>query len=120
MKTKVGKLNLTIRKAILQDYQFCYRVAKRNMSYYVEKYWGKKISEIYRQSFNFDNTWIVIYSKKRIAYFRMKTEFEVLYLEDMQISGLMRGKGIGTYLMKIAFYCSKLYNNNTFIYKINI
>ena len=101
MKIKVGKLNLTIRKAILQDYQFCYRIAKRNMSYYIEKYWNKQISEIYRQAFDYNNTWIVIYDKKRVAYFRIKTEPKFLYFEDMQVSGLMRGKGVGTCLMKL-------------------
>ena len=101
MKAKIGGYNLRIRKATWQDYQFCHRLAKRNMSSYVKKYWGGWNSKLYRQNFNPKNTMIVLYKNKRIAFFRIKPEPDCLYLEDMQISGSMRKKGIGTGLMRI-------------------
>lgn len=98
---KRDKLSLTIRRALWEDYQFCHKLAKQNMSHYIKKYWGGWSPRLYRKGFNPKNTWIVLYNKKRIAFFRTKTKKGSLYFEDMQVSKLMRGKGIGTYLMKL-------------------
>jgi GNAT superfamily N-acetyltransferase len=101
MKAKIGNLSLIIRNATKQDYQFCYRLTKQNMLQYFTKYWGGWKSEVFRKDFNPSTTKIILKDNIRVGYYVLKSGPLCCYVDNMQLSRLVRGKGVGTYLMRL-------------------
>lgn len=112
-------LNLIkIRKATWQDYQYCYKLSKKNMSGYFTKYWGGWKPEKFREDFDPKETKIIKKNKRRIGYYVLKNKSDHYYIDNIQISPLMRGKGIGTYILKMIE--KEVLNTNIKIIRLNV
>ncbi|EKE26347.1 MAG: GCN5-related N-acetyltransferase [uncultured bacterium (gcode 4)] len=92
---------IKIRKAIEQDYKYCYRLTKINMLGYFTKYWGGWKSENFLKNFNHSETNIILKNDRRIGYYVIKNKSDYYYLDNIQISPLMKGKWIGSFIMKL-------------------
>ena len=110
MIIKVNNCELRIRRCTDEDYWFVYNLLKRNMSYFYMKYWGGWNSKKFRNNFNKKNIKIIEYKNKRIAYYTLRFKNNYSYVDDIQISTLMRGKGIGTYLIYLMETETKKHN----------
>lgn len=91
---------IKIKKSTKQDYQYCYRLTKTNMLNYFTKYWGGWKSEVFRKNFDLKSTKIIFKNNRRVGYYVLKNKNDHFYLDNIQISPVLIGKGIGTYLMK--------------------
>jgi len=72
---------------------------KKNMSGFYKKYWGGWKPKVFRKNFNKNNIKIVEYKNRRIAYYTLKFRDNHTYIDDIQISRFMRGKGLGTHIV---------------------
>lgn len=88
-----------IRKYSNKDYWFAYTLLKRNMLPFFKKYWGGWDPKNFRSNLNAKNIKIIEYKNKRVGYYDLKFEKTFSYLNNIQISNLLRSKGLGTYLM---------------------
>jgi ribosomal protein S18 acetylase RimI-like enzyme len=101
MKSCNDPLSIKTRRSTLNDYSFCYLLAKSNMYNLVVKHWKSWNPKLYRKSFDISNTRIVLNKNKRIGFFRIRKEPSLIYLMDMQVSKKMQGKGIGKYILEL-------------------
>ncbi len=92
--------SIKIKKSTKQDYQYCYRLTKTNMLDYFTKYWGGWKPEVFRKDFDLKSTKIIFKNNRRVGYYVLKNKEDHFYLDNIQISPILIGKGIGTYLMK--------------------
>lgn len=95
----INNLKFDIRQCVVGDYWFCYFLSKRNMLPYVVKHWGGWNPQAYKKGFDKRNVKIVEHKNKRIGFYNLVIAGGYAYLNDIQISKLMRGKGLGTKLL---------------------
>lgn len=95
----VGGMQLTVSPATRHDYRFCYRLTKRNMLELFTRHWGGWEQGRFRNDLDLDGTRIVRHGSRRIAYFTVRECPTSFYVDNMQVSGRYRGKGLGTFLM---------------------
>ncbi len=100
MRIKVGNLDLTIRKATLQDYNYCYKLFKRDMYQVIEKYWGWKKGK-FRNNFILSQVKILEYNNKRFGFYQISIENGDYYIKEIHISNNLKRKGIGSKLLSI-------------------
>lgn len=98
---KIKELKFKIRNCTDKDYIFVYNLLKRNMKALFEKHWGGWNPKVFRQSFNKNNTKIIEYKTKKVAFYDLKFKKNFSYIHNVQVSGLMQGKGLGTFLMSL-------------------
>lgn len=101
MKFKFKNHDLVIRLASWQDYQFCYRLTKRNMEQYAKRHQGSWSPSAYRKEFDPEKTKIILNNGRRVGYYMITNETKSLYIDKLQISAPLRGKGLGTKLMEL-------------------
>ena len=99
VRIEVERMQLTVTPATRHDYSFCYRLTKRNMLELFIRHWGGWEPGRFRSDFGLDGTRIVRHGSMRIAYFTVREEPKSFYVDNMQVSGRYRGKGLGTRLM---------------------
>lgn len=102
MLIKIKKRIFKIRNCNNTDYWFVYGITKNNMHSFFLKHWGGWNPKVFRETFNKKNIKfkIVEYKTKRIAYSALRIEKKHTYIDNIQITTLMRGKGIGECLLK--------------------
>jgi ribosomal protein S18 acetylase RimI-like enzyme len=115
---KIKNLRFKINSCKDEDYWFVYNLLKRNMYPFFKKYWGGWNPKSFREGFNKKNIKIIRYKNKRIAYYDFKLEQNYSYINNIQVSGLMRGKGLGTFLLNLMEKESKKYNLNRIRLKV--
>ena len=81
------------------DYWFVYKLLKNNMLALFTKHWGGWDPKVFREAFKKENIKIVEHKNKRIAYYNLEFKDKFSYIHNVQVSTLMRGKGLGTFLM---------------------
>ena len=98
-----NKFEVKLRKCKGSDYVFVYNLSKKNMKKYVDKYWGGWKPEKFKKNFNKNiaNTVIAEYHSKRIGFYALDIRDKKIHINDVQIIKNHRGKGLGTYLMKL-------------------
>lgn len=101
------KIDYTTRPATNLDYRYCYKLTKQNMFDLFCRHWGGWVSSAFRDDFNVDATTMILCGKRRIGYYSLKDEEEGLYLDNLQLSPLVQGKGIGTDILKTILHCNK-------------
>lgn len=99
MILKVGDLEFKIRNCNDEDYVFAYNLSKRNMSKLFARHWGGWNPSIFRKGFDLNDIRVVEYKEKRVAYYDLKFEEDFAFLNNIQVSGLMKNKGLGSALM---------------------
>ncbi len=91
--------SIIIKKATWKDYQYCYRLTKKNMFPYFKKYWGGWNPKAFRKDFNPLETKIILKNNRRIGFYVLQERNNCFYISNIQISPTMTGKGIGTYVL---------------------
>ena len=101
MQIKVDGRIIKIRNSSWDDYNYCYTLAKRNMQPVYKKHKLEWKPKIYRKNFVPKFVKLLEYNNRRIGFYRLVFKENSWYLSDLQISGLLRGKGIGTKIMML-------------------
>lgn len=97
----MAQLSFTLRPATERDYRYCYDLAKRNMYDLFCRHWGGWDASKFRESFHPAKITIVSVKGKRRGFFALdKRSDNSIHIENIQLSPLIRGKGIGTILMQ--------------------
>ena len=91
---------ISILKCKNDDYRFVYNLSRRNMEHYVKEHWGGWNSKIFRDTFDKSNIKIVKYKKRKVGFYDIAIEGCEMYLKNIQITLMLRGKGVGAFLMK--------------------
>lgn len=99
-KLKMLFNEISILKCKNDDYRFVHDLSKRNMEHYVKKHWGGWDSKIFSDSFNQNNIKIVKYKKRKVGFYDTAIDGNEMYLKNIQITSMLRGKGVGAFLMK--------------------
>lgn len=110
MKIKLPNATIITREAKWTDYNYCYRLARRNMFPYYQKHTIEWSPKNYRENFNIHNITIIELNNRRIGFFKFEIRQDNWYLADLQISRYQRGKGIGKYVMS---YIESIATKNT-------
>ena len=101
MQIKISNKIINIRNSTWDDYQYCYRLTKKNMQSFYKKHklgWKPKS---FRNNFDTKFIKILEYNGRRIGFYKLIFKENSWYLADLQISGIFRGKGIGSRTMKL-------------------
>lgn len=93
-------MKYSIRPACDADYQYCYRLTKRNMYDLFCRHWGGWVPAEFRKGFNPDNVSIVIMNERRVGYLSIKPDDQGMYIENIQLSPSLHGRGIGTEILE--------------------
>ena len=93
--------DLKIRNCHDKDYTFVLNLLKKNMYPSFIKHWGEWNSKSFKDHFKKDIIKIVEYKKRRIAFYELKFKKDCGYINSIQITPFMQGKGIGTYLINL-------------------
>ncbi|MDP6627229.1 MAG: GNAT family N-acetyltransferase [Methanopyri archaeon] len=99
MRIEVERMQFSITPATRLDYRFCYRLTKRNMLELFNRHWGGWEPGRFRIDFDLEGTRIIRHGSRRVAYFTVRECPTSFYVDNMQISGRYRGKGLGSCLM---------------------
>ena len=89
-----------LRPAIGADYQYCYKLTKRNMFEFYIRHWGRWVPFAFRKRFKVETTTMVIRAGRRIGYYSLKVKGEGLYLDNIQLSPQVHGRGLGADLIE--------------------
>jgi len=95
MKTG-AQLEYILRPASEADYQYCYRLTKRNMYDLFCRHWGGWNPSKFRQSFHPENISMIIINGRRVGYLSIKNDDIGIYIDNVQLSPALHGRGIGT------------------------
>jgi ribosomal protein S18 acetylase RimI-like enzyme len=90
----------SIRPATEADYPYCYRLIKRNMFDLFCHHWGGWGRGAFRKGFDAETVSMVIVNNRRAGYFCLKRIQEGLYLDNIQLSPSIQGRGVGTAILK--------------------
>ncbi|WP_144053598.1 GNAT family N-acetyltransferase [Methylotuvimicrobium buryatense] len=93
-------MKYSIRPACDADYQYCYRLTKRNMFDLFCRHWGGWASGEFRKSFNPDHISMVVMHGRRVGYLSVKRDDCGVYIENIQLSPFLHGRGIGTEILE--------------------
>lgn len=70
---------------------------------YFCRHWGGWNPAEFKKSFITDNIKVIIISGKRAGFLSLKVFSESIYIENIQLSPKIHGKGIGTKILKQVF-----------------
>ena len=100
---KSDRLEYQTRPATEIDYQYCYELTKVNMYDLFCRHWGGWVASAYRDDFDLDATTIIIHNSSRVGYFSLKKNKQELYLDNLQLSRSIQGRGLGTRILRDIF-----------------
>ncbi|WP_198022094.1 GNAT family N-acetyltransferase [Algiphilus aromaticivorans] len=63
------------------------------------RHWGGWVPAEFRKSFNPDNVSMVIMNGRRVGYMSVRRDDQGIYVENIQLSPSLHGKGVGTELL---------------------
>jgi len=92
-------MNYDVRPATSDDYAYCYRLTKRNMYELFCKHWGGWVPTEFRKGFIVEDVSIVIIAGKRAGFLSTKKKHTSVYIDNIQLSPVRQGQGIGTKLL---------------------
>ncbi len=101
MKLNLFNSDLEIREADVNDYRYCYQLTKDNMLDYFTKYWGGWNPKVFEKNFNIKETFMILRNDNIVGYYVIKNKSDHYYIDNIQISSTMRGKGIGSKILII-------------------
>ena len=101
MQVKIEGRIIKIRNSSWDDYGYCHSLTKRNMQPFYKKHKLEWKPKSYRKNFVPKFIKILEYNGRRIGFYKLIFKENSWYLSDLQISGLLKGKGIGTKIMML-------------------
>ncbi len=109
MIVTINNNKFKIRNCKDEDYRFVYNLLKKNMYALFVKHWGGWNPKVFREHFNKKNIKIVEYKTKRVAFYDLEFNESFSYINNVQVSTLMQGKGLGNLLMDLMEKKTKKY-----------
>jgi len=101
MLIKIDNIIIKIRNSLWDDYNYCHHLARRNFQPFYERHKLDWNSKGYRRHFNPTFIKVIECNKRRIGFYELRIKDGSWYLEDLHLSTLFRGKGIGTKIMNL-------------------
>lgn len=89
-----------LRPATEADYKYCYDLTKQNMLELFSRHWGGWEPSTFRKDFRAENITIVAIAGRNVGFFSLKETDSGLYIENIQLSPSIQGRGIGTAILK--------------------
>ena len=89
-------MNYELRPATNEDYTYCYLLTKRNMHDLFCRHLGGWKATEFIKGFILANIEIVIVKGRRAGYLSVKQDGASVYIDNIQISPLQQGRGMGT------------------------
>lgn len=89
----------TIRTASRDDYWYCYRLTKKNMHELFTRHWDGWFPSKFREGFDVNAISIIIIAGRRAGYLDVKRRPNELYIDNIQLSSSLHGRGIGTSIL---------------------
>ncbi len=100
-KIIVNEKTFILRPAIDSDFTFILNLLKENMLASFEKHWGEWNESSFEKTHRKENIRIIEYENSSIGYIDFKFKIDCGYVNDIQLQEKFRGKGLGTYIMKM-------------------
>ena len=97
----IGHNTFILRGAEDDDYEFIFNLLKENMLESFNRNWGYWNEQSFEKTHRKETIRIICYENSRIGYIDFKFKQDCGYINDIQISEKFRGKGLGTYIMKL-------------------
>lgn len=95
------KRKIRIRNGRTEDYQFCYRLTKRNMESYFTRHWGGWKKREYCKHYNPRCMWVILDDGKRCGYLSYRMTDGGAHLTNVQLSSKYQNNGIGKKAIRI-------------------
>jgi len=83
------------------DYDFIFNLLIENMLESFQKHWGGWNDKSFKDTHRKEHIRIIEYKNLCVGYVDFKFKSYCGYVNDIQLSEKVRGKGLGTYLMKL-------------------
>ena len=99
-----------LRKCEDTDYDFVFELLKENMYDAFIRHWGSWNSQSFEDGFDKNKIMIIEYEGKRVAFFDLKCGRDAAYINNVQVSTKLRGKGLGTFLIGLMEKMAKEHN----------
>lgn len=99
VEAKECKINYELRPASVDDYQYCYRLTKRNMHALFCRHWGGWVPSEFKKGFVAKNITMIVIAGRRAGYLSVKTSSEFIYIDNMQLSPRLQRRGLGTKIL---------------------
>lgn len=114
---KGDRIEYTTCLATERDYTYCYELTKENMYDLFCRHWGGWTASAFRDDFDLDATTIIVHNTSRVGYFSLKKNKQGLYLDNLQLSRSIQGRGLGTRILQdiLARHQFEQINLTTFI-----
>lgn len=94
------EIKYSLRPAQWADYQYCYKLTKRNMFDFFFRHWGGWNPVEFRKCYKTDRISIVIINGRRFGYLSVRADDQGIYIENIQLSPSLHGRGIGTDILR--------------------
>lgn len=93
--------NLIVRGCRDDDLDFVHNLSLSNMKEYVDRFWGGWKEELFWADINKGNITIIEQDEKRVGFFDVVVEGDVMRIRNIQVAENSQGKGIGKYMMML-------------------
>jgi len=100
-QTIINKYDFILRKAEDNDYDFIFNLFKENMLESFQKHFGSWNEKSFGENYHQKNIRIIECENSSVGYVEFKFKDDYGYLISVQLLEKIRGKGLGTQIMKI-------------------
>ena len=90
-----------LRPALDSDTDFIFKLLKENMLESFNRHWGFWNDKSFEKTHRINNIRIIEYETVRVGYIDFKFKSDCGYVNDIQLSEKFKGKGLGTFIMKL-------------------
>jgi ribosomal protein S18 acetylase RimI-like enzyme len=104
VKEKISKIVINNQEFILRpaqenDYDFTFNLLKENMLESFNKNWGGWNDKSFKDNYHKENIRIIEFKNRNEGYVDFKFKTDCGYINQIQLSEKIRGKGLGTNIM---------------------
>ena len=93
-------MEYVLRPATADDYRYCYCLTKRNMCELFSRHWGGWVASQFRKGYDAADVTMIIVGGRRAGYLALKVAADSIYIDNIQLSSVHRGKGLGTAILR--------------------
>lgn len=97
----INQHKFILRNAEDKDYEFVFNLLKENMLESFNRNWGFWNEKSFEKNYRKEHIRIIEYENVNVGYVEFKFKKDCGYLDSIQLSEKIRGKGLGTYIMKM-------------------
>jgi ribosomal protein S18 acetylase RimI-like enzyme len=97
----IDNLEFNMRDCQDEDYSFVLNLLKENMLSSFIKHWGEWNPESFKKGFKKENIKIIEHKSAPVACYDIKFQESRSYINNIQVSKSLQGKGLGSFLMNL-------------------